>query len=225
MKTTRFLQLLAIVLLSIISSLLPAAEIDALVKDTQRMITNKQRITLVWWIPEQFWEESFRQQGGLSAEQKAEFKKVMAPYTVFCVAVLDVGPVGGLTGKSREALLANTKLRLGQTVVPPLKPEEISGDASNFYAMMKPMFANMMGQIGQGMEFLVYRKDELVAKNLDPLKTGSFEYEAFGEVTRWRLPLGSLLPKKFDTSTAEEFPGDYNFSPYTGKKLEVKPQP
>jgi hypothetical protein len=40
-----------------------------------------------------------------------------------------------------------------------------------------------------------------------------------GTEFKFRLPLGSLLPPKFDPNTHEKFPGNYIYSPYTGSKL------
>jgi hypothetical protein len=218
MKKSRCLTYLALLFLSIAPRLLPAVDLGELTRDTQRNVSKKQRITVVWWITDDFWGEAFRQQNRLTEQQVSEFQSVMAPYTVFCVAVIDVGPMGGITGKNKDELLANVKLHIGKTVVAPLNDDQVSSDASNFYKMMKPMLASR-----QSMEFIIYRKDDLPDKKLDPLKRGSFEYEVFGEVVRWRLPLGSLLPKKIDPETSEEFPGNYDYSPYTGKKLQVAP--
>ena len=39
------------------------------------------------------------------------------------------------------------------------------------------------------------------------------------KVFRYRLPLGSVLPPRFDPNTEETFPGNYNYSPFTGAKL------
>ena len=54
---------------------------------------------------------------------------------------------------------------------------------------------------------------------LDPRKKGSFNYKVGAETYHWRLPLGSLLEPKKDDSTGDEFPGDFLYNPYTGKKL------
>ena len=44
-----------------------------------------------------------------------------------------------------------------------------------------------------------------------------------GDATyRWRLPLGSLLPPRYDAKTGEKFSGNYLYSPFTGKELTTK---
>lgn len=221
----RFITLLTFFAFTLTPDLFAAIDLTALIKDSQKISTSNQRVTFAWWIPDQFWEESFRQEGALTEQQQTEFKKLLDPYTIFCVAALDIGPMGGIRGKNKELLLANTKLQIGKTIVAPVSDEELEPDVKNLFTIMKPLLANMMGQMGQGMEFIIYRKDKFVRKNLDPLKPGSFQYKVYDETFRWRLPLGSLLPGKIDPATKEEFPGDYNFNPFTGEKLQVKSQP
>jgi hypothetical protein len=35
--------------------------------------------------------------------------------------------------------------------------------------------------------------------------------------------LASLLPKKIDRKTKEEFPGNFDYNPYSGDKLSAQP--
>jgi hypothetical protein len=57
---------------------------------------------------------------------------------------------------------------------------------------------------------------------IDPKKKGSFQYTLFDKTFQWHLPLASLLPKKMDPKTKEEFPGTFDYNPYTGDKLGSK---
>ena len=97
----------------------------------------------------------------------------MKPYTVFCVAALDVGPLGGLTARDRESVAKNIQLTVGTSKISPLTDAEISADAKNFYDMMKPMLAGMLGQVGKGMEFFVY-SNKVPGDALNPTKKGGF---------------------------------------------------
>ena len=81
----------------------------------------------------------------------------------------------------------------------------------------------MLFPMGEGMEFFVFdNASEDGRPILNPLEPGAFQIELRGMTHRWRLSLGSLLPDKIDPETKETFPGNYRFSPFTGKELVEK---
>lgn len=200
-----------------------AVDIAKLVADTQRLAQNPKDITLVWWIPTEFWDATLRDNPGITEEQRKEFTKTLEAYMIVAVAAVDIGAFGGMTPKSRDTILANTELRVGGKVRVVLKESEVSPDAANFVGMMKPMMGKMLGQFGQGVEFLLFSNDGAdEALVVRATEKGEFSFSAFGNRYEWKLPLGSLLPPKHDPKTKQEFPGDFIFNPYTGDKLTVK---
>jgi hypothetical protein len=72
------------------------------------------------------------------------------------------------------------------------------------------------------MEFVVYPGKDGDKTLADATRPGDIATTFYGETYHWHLPLGSLLPPKVDKSTGERFPGNYLYSPYTGKKLDDK---
>ena len=216
-------KILKILTLSIIAAISShAADMQKLVQDIQKMTQEGATTNLVWWMPSEFWVESLRQSPHLTDEQKKDFVAALDDYSAFAVANIQVGFMGGLTSKSREEILKNVSLHVGSIEIDPIPFEELTPDARSFYEMMKPMMGQMMGQFGQGMEFIIYpnKKDgELI---INPLKEGSFTYTSFGQENVWRLPLGSLLSAVWDPKTEEVFPGNYKFNPFTGSKLSTK---
>jgi hypothetical protein len=131
--------------------------------------------------------------------------------------------IGGGLGEAptREDLLKNAKLEIGGSVVEPLAPDSLTPAAQAMLAAFKPALGRIAGQVGQSMQILVYpaRKDGKLL--LDPTAPGSFKYTVYDKIFTWRLPLGSLLPPRFDPKTHEQFPGNFEFNPYTGGKLSA----
>jgi len=212
-----------LVLLISASALSHGADIPKLVSETQRMSQSAKNLTLVWWIPTEFWDASLAQNPGITEAQRKEFTEVLDRYVVVAVASVDIGAFGGMTPKSRDAVMENTEVKIGGSVCAVLDDSEVSPDASNFVRMMKPMMANMLGQFGQGIEFILYSN---IGNNGERLiratEKGRLDCIAFGNAFEWTLPLGSLLPPRFDPKTGQEFPGDYLFNPYTRTKLVTK---
>ena len=101
----------------------------------------------------------------------------------------------------------------------------MSQEIKNLLSVLKPLMAGMLGQMGQGLEFIIYPNTKAGKKIIDPRAAGTLEAKFFDATFRWRLPLGALMPPKVDPQTGEEFPGNYGFNPFTGEKLKVKVQP
>lgn len=88
---------------------------------------------------------------------------------------------------------------------------------------MKPLLANMLGQLGQALELVAFKGKSHDGKRLlHPRESGRFLVVLGERVMHWRLPLGSLLPPTYDPRTDEIFPGNYTYNPFTGEKLQVK---
>jgi len=121
--------------------------------------------------------------------------------------------------------LANLAVKIGSGEdMKPLDPTQLSPDAKNFLDMMKPAMTNMLGQFGGGLEFVCFpAKDASGLRLMDPRKEGLLQLNYSGSVYKFRLPLGSLLPPKYDPQTGEEFPGNYIYSPFTAVKLVDSP--
>src|SRR3546814_14095242 len=79
-----------------------------------------------------------------------------------------------------------------------------------------PGVGSMIGQLCNGMEFLIYPTPPNGNTKISVMDKGWFSYMAFGNRFSFRTPVGSFLPDKIDMSTGDIFPGDYMFNPYSG---------
>jgi len=206
------------------------ADMEALIRETQRMAktpteANGQEVTLIWWVPVEFWEQSLDANPAASKQTVQKFKSTLDRYTLVIVLSAQIGPFGGMTYKSEEAVRGSVTLRDAQnTTYAPLADSQISPDAKNLMAMMKPLLANMLGPLGQNFTYLFFNAKTKTGRPLaDPMSEGSFSAIVADHEFKFRLPLGSLLPPKFDPATHEQFPGNYLYSPFTGSKLVTEP--
>jgi len=217
----RMLPLFAASLL--LSALQPAgAGVAEILRDTQRTTQANGEITLVMWMPQQFWEESMKGNPALTDEGRAQVLAPLADYALFGVMRAKVG-TGGLTDVQPKAeLLKNLKLEVNGRAVQPLAPEAISPGAQMLLSTLKPAMAAMGGAAMQGMEFVVFPAKADGKPLIDALQPGTVQVALYDQTYRFRTPLGSLLPVKVDAKTGEEFPGNYSFNPFTGEKLNAK---
>lgn len=193
--------------------------------DAIRQSSDPERLTMVMWFPNIFWEWSFSQDAAVSEEMRAEFMSVVEPYVMVGVVDGTIGPFGGPTFTEGSELRKTVKLIDSKGKhYDPLEADAISSDAANFTAMMKPMLANMIGPMGANMEFFYFPArtgQGLPIARAD--KEGNFSITVADEAYEWRTPLGSVLPFRYCPKDNEQMSGAWSFCPWHGKKLVSKP--
>ncbi len=199
-------------------------DMQKFIHETQRLEQGPNSFQLIWWIPTEFWKQSFRNTPSLTVEQKEGFYQAVDDYIVVCVIDAKTTAFGSIVPSSRNEILDKLSLTIGEgKMMKSLPNSEVSDDALNLFAMMKPMMSKMLGQFGKGMEFICFRGLNAEGeKLLDPKGKNSFVINMEKTEYKWRLPLGSLLPPKYDSRSGEKFPGNYIFNPFTGNKLVLK---
>ena len=193
--------------------------VQELVNETQRISNVTSTMTMVWWIPQEFWEASLADNPKVTPSERAEILTALEDLQIVALLRGKVG-IGGFTDvPPLDDMVAHARFELNGKEIVPLEPEKIGVGAQTVLAAMRPLLTGMLGQFGKGIQFVVYPSKQGNQRLLDPKKPGSFDYTLFDQAFHWRLPLASLLPKKIDAKTKEEFPGNFDFNPYTGSKL------
>lgn len=196
-------------------------DINALTQETQKMSQKADEMTFVWWIPEEFWGASFAQDPNTTVAQAEEFIKILRPYTVIVVVDGKIGAFGGVTYMPEAAIRDSIQIKDSKGArYLPLSEGAIDADTKSLLSMMKPLFANMLGPMGQNMYFFLFPSNNKEGQKIaDAKKEGSFSVEMGEREFRWRLPLGSLLPPKICPTCGEKLSGAYKFCPWDGSKL------
>jgi hypothetical protein len=215
---------LVLLLTACVPSLARAATLDAMVKDLQQLKQGKHQLDLVWWIPTQYWDEMLKQDGRLTAAQRSAFLERLDGHSMFAIVSVSIAPTGSMTSRPVEQIYEGLEVRVGKITLHPLDQADVPDGIREFIGMMRPVIAQALGAIGRGMEFVVFRNlDDNGNKIVDPLVAGAFEVQLNRRSFRWRLPIGSLLPPRLDPVTGEEFPGNFQFNPFTGEQLMDAP--
>ncbi len=204
------------------SSPVQAVDVREVIAETQRTSANPGTSDLVWWIPTEFWRASLANEPSVTAELLSQFEATLAPYVMFAVVHGKIGPFAGVSWTPEADLLPTIKLTgPGGEVHRPLEASGLSPDAKNLSGSLRPVLVNMLGPMGQNMHFVFFSaKDSSGAPLADPLNPGEFSFGMMDETYSWRLPLGSLLPKKHCPVDGEALNGAWQFCPWHGKKLK-----
>lgn len=192
---------------------------NALVQETQKMSQAASELTLIWWIPDEYWQASFAQEQTVTPAQVEEFLKVVRPYTIIVAVDGKIGAFGAITYKTQDQIRSSLQFVDGKGNA--YRPyTQLDADITGFLSMMKPVLENMLGPMGQNMHFFVFPGNGKDGKRLaDPKSDGTFTVKLDERDFRWRLPLGSLLPPKICPKCKEKLSGAYKYCPYDGTKL------
>jgi TonB family protein len=214
--------ILCILVLTGVSHAQEKLDPQALLRETQKMSNTPGQLTMVWWVPEQFWQASAERSSTTGSPVQVEaLLKVMRQYTLVCVVDGQLGPVGAITYKNEELVRSSVTVKDARGAsYAPIPDSAISPDMKILLLIFKPIFTNTAGNLGQNMHFLLFPSQDKDGRPVaDPKGTGNFDVVVAGKEFRYQLPLGSVLPPKRDPTTGESFPGNYNFNPVTGTRL------
>jgi hypothetical protein len=200
----------------------PQEKLHAIVRDTQKEGSRAGRVTIVWWLVPEFWRTSLAANGSLPADKIEEMVRSIQDVNIFAIIDGKVGVFGAANFLSPEEIqktLSVTDTHNQSVAAVPESKQSKSTKA--MISVMKPVFANMLGDFGKGISFFVFEgTDKSGSRRLDPTKPGSFTVKLNEEDFRWRLPLGSLLPDKICPKCHEQFRGDYAFCPFDATPLQ-----
>jgi len=203
----------------------PPLDFTAILKDVQMLRKVDNHLTLVLWMPEQYWKASLQSNDRLTDKAKAEFLEAMRPYTMVAVVDANVGFGGAFTFSSSDTVREIVKIEdSAGNLYAPLDPQTVGGSMKNLLQAMRPILANAMGALGSNLEFMLFPADSKSGGRIaEPTREGFFTVHVSDLRFRYRLPLGSLLPPMVDTRTGDTFPGNYHFDPFTGGRLTPAP--
>lgn len=199
-------------------------KVNELTQDLQRSSQVADSLDLIWWIPAEFWDVVMADEKDMSAQTRKEFADLFRSYTIVAAVKGKIGSFGVTDFESESDLRG--KLRIQDATGKahePIAANKVDRRLSMLIQVMRPMFKNLLGEMGDNMQFYVFPGKGADGKRMaDPVGNGSFKVSLGSEAYAYRLPLGSLLVPQRDPSTGEIFPGSYRFNPYTGTELKAE---
>lgn len=199
--------------------------INDLTTETQKSLDkgDANEMSLIWWIPVEFWVESFKKDPNMTDTQINEFGAILEKYNMFVIVDGQVGSFGGVTYTPKELIEDGLFLKNNETIISPLNLDDIDPDAKNFISMLKPLLANMLGAMGKNMNFYIF--DGINIENskryFDPNIQGILELNILKNKVVWELPLSSLLEPTICSECNKKINGKYLFCPWDGTKFST----
>ena len=203
-------------------------DLNTLIKETQ-VSNSGDGMSLVWWIPPEFWSVALSQDASMSATEREQFLSILEPYFMLGVVQGEMSSLGVTQFYDIERVRQNLSLSYengdGEQIV--LTPAtEISSEVQMLQNMIKPMLEQMMGNMGQNFHFLTYEDLNSSGKRqVSPYEDGTIQIKLAGNNNvangdfAIALPLNSLYVPRI-CPNGEEAHISWEYCPWDGTKLE-----
>ncbi len=190
--------------------------INDLITETQYGSDDDDKVTVAWWLPDEFWEVSLASDPTTTPEGVAEVIDLVSQYTVVIFVDGSIGAFGGVRFVPPAQVRKTVKLITadGETVGP-LPEEDVSPDMLMLIGAMRPILQNMLGPMGENMAYIVFpRNDGQGNVVADATAEGTFTMVIADESFTVQTPLSSLLVPKTCHTCDRQYRGDYTYCPY-----------
>jgi hypothetical protein len=179
-------------------------------------------MSLAFWIPLSYWRIALEDSPQVKPEQITQIEKAFEDYILVCALDLDINIGGTMTFTKEQDLRKSISIldSLGNIHIP-LTNEQLSPVALFFSESIRPMFAKMLGQMGQGMNFYFFKiKDQYGANIFNEYQKGRFTIRHSNREFKYLLPLVTLMPPKKCPIDSVKMKGNWIFCPIHGVKLQ-----
>lgn len=186
------------------------------IKETQVLERINDRNLLVWWIPNSYWRIATKNKAMGPSDSKM-IENTFGNYVVFCL--IDYKTSGAqFTFRDEKTLRTLSTLFCGDQSLKALPESEYDETMRLFMSYFKPIFSNLLGQMGEGMTFLLFKK--LDNCSIDENKKSDFSFQYAGKKISFVTPLACLLPPKNCPIDGQKMAGNWEYCPFHGTKLK-----
>ena len=202
---------------------------DDLIAETQPTVNESESsVTVIWWIPVEFWEVSFSDDNSLGEKDKKQMLDILDDYSIVAVVQADIGAFGSFDFYSEKEVSNKLKMLYtdGKGKKTKIKPlTKLEPEIELMLKMMKPILASAMGNMGENFHFFVLDdKDNKKNRIIDPYEEGKLEFTINSKTgdkkeAEIQMPLNSLFIPRL-CPNGQEAHVSWKYCPWTGKKLE-----
>jgi hypothetical protein len=192
-----------------------------LMRDTQQWNKRDDKMSLTWWIPTEYWRISIKGNPQIPPETIDHIENLFRDYVIVWACDLKINAFGTMTFTKEEDIAKTIAiLDINQKKYTPLAEMDIDPEALAIARNMKPIFAQAIGQMGNGLHFFFFK---VIGENnsslINATMPGQFTVLHSNSEFLWKLPLPTLMPPKFCPVDKEKMKGNWVYCPIHGEKL------
>ena len=194
---------------------------ERMIDELQQIKQTSKSLKLVWWIPTEFWQVVMKEQKRGTPEQRDYINNLFNDYTILVAGNYSLASNNGTLDFTVNDVQNSLVFYENGQKLPTLKESDIDSVVlSLMNDTMKPVFTQMLGTMGSGIEIFIYNNKNSAGKRiLDPYKPGTLTAEMGKDLFEWKLPMVSIMQEKVCKTDSSKFPGNYIYCPFHGTEL------
>ncbi|MEW5801915.1 MAG: zinc ribbon domain-containing protein [bacterium] len=201
-------------------------DLIGLMNECQKMSSDPGVIAIVQWIPREWWQLTL-ERAGVPGERIKEVLEIFDPYMTFIMVHGRISSSGLPTFTSKSLLQQHVFLEdKAGNLYKPIDEDNVEAGVRNAIIMIKPIFSNMLGRMGDNMNFFLFpSRTKEKTKAYEAMQEGAFSIrfkdvpDVGDQVFEWTLPLSSLVPARMCPKCRKEENGSWKYCPWCGSKL------
>ena len=196
-------------------------DLTEFIREIQKWQKQENNMSLAFWIPTSYWKVVLDDSPQVSKEALSQIEFAFKDYVVVGALDLDVNANGTMNFTTETELRKSISIQTQNgSIFKPIPESNISDEAKSFSSSLKPLFSQIIGQMGAGLHFYFFSVKDRDGKNiLDERKNGKFTIKHSNINFDYSLPLVALLPPKVCPKDGASMKGNWNFCPIHGVRL------
>ena len=196
---------------------------DHFTTETQFSSDDMDYVQMIWWLPTEFWKIIYANDPTIGQDEIDEIVGMVNDQIIAVVIKGKIGMFGGVKYESFEDLKSHTQVKYKNELLSVVDQNTMNSELQTLLSIMKPIMANMLGNMGQNLHFFVF--DNPKGRKIlpvDALSNDALVFSMDGYSVDVDLPLSSLLLEKICPEDKAELNGKWNYCPFHGKKLVIQ---
>lgn len=192
-------------------------------EETQLMNDDPDRLDMIWWIPREYWVAVNASDPTTSPEDIKDLIDMLEGYELFAIIKGSINSFGGVNFSSPQETFSSFKATYKDTPLTIISEDEVPSNLKLVFNIMKPIMQNILGPMGENMNFVVAEKQE--SSSVIPIDIFGSEILSLnlGDYSQTiQFPLNSVLKEKICPKGAQRFSGKWNYCPFHGSTLEAE---
>lgn len=195
------------------------------VDETQQSSSTEGETELVWWLPTEYFMTSWIQEESIDEEKLQPFIPIIDEYTIVGVAKGEMDSNFGYVNYLGEEELNQimSLIDLQGEEHSPVDKEEVPEELLNLIQGLKPILANLLGNLGQNMNIIIFPrynpKQQQEGRVIDASGYGELTIQLGDKEYEWYLPVSALFYPQDCPDCGRELPGTYLYCPWDGIEL------